>query len=272
MTVPPDQLPPRPGPLGVALGVVRVTATVGLLAIGTVAVLAASVIPPRRRKTRPALRVAGALCRACLWVAGVRRKTDGLERLQAHRGFVFFNHVSYLDPLVLVAAAPMRFLSAEGVRRLPLIGAMAEALGTVFVNRGRGESRRAAREALMRAVAESSVPVGIAPEGRIGPGGAVLPFRRGAFEVARDARADVLLVALQFTPHSYALWQDDEWILRAYWRLCARTEPVTASLAVVTSPSPIERPAEAATLAEHQLAQWLGARGPDQAETPVLAD
>ena len=261
MTVPPDHLPPRPGLLGAVLGAARVAVTLALLAGGAVAVLAASAMPPRRGAPRPALRVAGALSRACLWVAGVRREGAGLDRLRGHRGFVFFNHVSYLDPLVLAAAAPMRFLAAAGVRRLPLIGPMAAALGTVFVHRGRGESRRDARGALLRAVTESPEPVAVAPEGRIGPGGGVLPFRHGAFEVAQEARAEVLLVALRFSPHRYALWQDGEWLVAAYWRLCARTEPVTATLAVLDALGPVERPAEAAGRAEREVGRWLGRAG-----------
>ena len=233
MVVPPESLPPRPGPLAVAVGAARVGATLVLAAVGTVVLGAAALVPWPRGRVRPAEWAAVGVARACLAIAGVRRETAGLGALRAHDGFVFFNHLSYLDPVVLVAAAPVRFLSTAGVRRLPFVGPMARALGTIFVDRGRGASRSAARDALRAAVHASPVPVALAPEGRIGPGPDVLPFRHGAFEVAADADAPVLLVALRYRPHPFVVWQDGEWVLRAYWRLCARTGPLTASLDVV---------------------------------------
>ena len=144
----------------------------------------------------------------------------------------------------------MRFLSTAGVRHLPFIGWMATALGTLYVNRGRGASREEARHALRREVHQSSVPVGLAPEGQIGPGPDVLPLRHGAFEVAADADAPILLVSLQFEPYGYAAWLDGEWLLRAYWRLCARTRPVTATLRVLEEIDP-DASSRAAELAQH---------------------
>ena len=251
MTVPPESLPPRPGPLAVAVGVVRVASAAVVLAAGTAAVLAASLWPGRAGRVGPAERVAQGLARALLAVAGVRRRSLGDGALARHRGFVFFNHVSYLDPLVLVAAAPMRFLAAAGVRRLPLVGWAATALGTVYVDRGRSASRTAARRSLGRAVRQSPVPVALAPEGRIGPGPGVLPLRRGAFEVAADARAPIRLVGLRFEPPAYAVWQDGEGLARAFWRLCARTAPMTAVLTVLDEIPPHSSTADVADRAVH---------------------
>ena len=238
MVVPPESLPPRPGPAAILLGVVRVAASLALLVGGTVAVLVAAMLPARPDAARPVDHLVRALCRALLAVAGVQRATAGLDRLAHHRGFVFFNHSSYLDPLVLVAATPMRFLATAGVRRLPFVGPMATALGTIYVHRGQGPSRAAARRDLREAVRRSPVPIALAPEGRIGPGPQVQPLRHGAFEVAADADAPIVLVALRFEPAPYAAWQDREWLLRAFWRLCARTTPVTASLTILGKVKP----------------------------------
>ena len=233
MTVPPESLPPRPGPAAVLVGVVRMAAATLLLVVGTVAVLAAWAWPGPSGRPRLTDRLAQHLARALLAVAGVERRSSGVDAVAGHRGFVFFNHVSYLDPLVLAAAMPVRFLATAGVRRLPFVGWTATALGTLYVHRGREESRAAARDALARAVRQSPVPIALAPEGRIGPGPGVLPLRHGAFEVAADARAPVLLVALRFEPPAYTVWQGGEWLPRAFWRLCARTTPLTASLSVL---------------------------------------
>ena len=233
MTFPPDALPPRPSLAGCVLGVLRLTAGLALIAGGTAVVLACALVPSRPGRVSPAERVAQSLSAALLAVAGVRVAAEGRGRLAAHRGFVFFNHLSYLDPLVLATVAPMRFLATAGVRKLPFVGWIATALGTLYVRRGEGASRTRAREALRHEVRSSPVPIALAPEGRIGPGPHVQPLRHGAFEVAADADAPILLAGLRFEPPGYAAWLDGEWLLRAWWRLCARTEPVTARLRVL---------------------------------------
>lgn len=50
------------------------------------------------------------------------------------------NHVSWLDILVLMAVSPSRFLSKAEVAGWPLIGWLAQRVGTVFIRRGSGET------------------------------------------------------------------------------------------------------------------------------------
>ena len=223
---------PRPGPVAALVGAVRVLAVLVLLAAGTLLMVAAALVPVRPRGVRLAMWAAVGVCRAFLAVTGTRVAVENRAALRAHRGFVFFNHLSFLDPVVLMAAAPTRFLAAEGVRRIPFVGWIAQAAGTLFVNRGRDESREAARHALRAAVADGVTPVALAPEGGIGPGPGVLPLRHGAFEVATDADADILLVALSFEPPGYAVW-NRELLVLPLWRLCARTGAFTVHVAAL---------------------------------------
>jgi hypothetical protein len=85
--------------------------------------------------------------------------------------------------------------------------------------------------------------VTLAPEGQIGPGGGVLPFRRGAFEVAVEAGMPILPLVLAYEPFDAAVWQQRELLLVALWRLGARRGGVDASI----TPLPIIRPSPAAT-------------------------
>ena len=229
---------PHPGPLAAALGGVRVAAVVALLIVATPVLLLSALVPVRVGGVRLILRAGQAVCRAFLWVCGVRRVTDGAAELRAHCGMVFFNHPSFLDPLVLMAAVPVRFLGAAGVRRIPFVGPMAHAAGTLFVDRGDAESRAAARASMRAALADGAAPVALAPEGGIWHGPGVGPLRRGAFEVAADAQADVLLVALSYTDREHLRWDAGEWLLAPLWRLCARATPFVASLSVVGSVTP----------------------------------
>ncbi len=239
-----DRLP-RPGVLTRVVGAVRVVGVLLLVVVGTLVLLVAAVLPVTIRGVRLAVHVADGLARALLWIVGVRLETRNGEALEAHRGFVFFNHHSWLDAVALMAVQPVRFLATQGVRRIPFIGWIASAIGTLYVNRGRDASREAARGALREAVAGSPLPVALAPEGEIGPGPGVLPLRHGAFEVAQDADADILLVALTFDPPGYAVW-DHEWLLAPLWRVCARTIPFTITLDVLP-PALETRPAGGTT-------------------------
>ncbi len=50
------------------------------------------------------------------------------------------NHVSWIDIAVLGARAPLRFLSKAEVRRWPVIGWLANAAGTLYLQRGEGRA------------------------------------------------------------------------------------------------------------------------------------
>ncbi len=238
-----EYTPPRPAhrlTVGAVLaGLARFAVMVPALLVGTAAVLLASLLPGRIRGARPALWAAIGLTRLFLLVFGVRLQCTGPEAIRRHAGLLFINHLSYLDPLAVLAVGPARFLSAAGVRTIPLIGWMATGVGTVFVNRGDEGSRAASREALVGKLRHRAYPpIVVAPEGQIGPGGRVLPFRHGAFEVAAAAAVPVLPVVVTFDPLEAAAWHPGESIPRAAWRLAARTRRVTATL----TPLPLLHP------------------------------
>ncbi|GAB5535797.1 MAG: hypothetical protein Rubg2KO_20460 [Rubricoccaceae bacterium] len=241
---------PAAGFLGGLLGVTRLALAGIVVVVATVVILASSLVPLKIRDTRLSLWATAGTARALLAIFGVRLIVDDPKRLRAHRGFVFFNHFSWIDPVVLMAATPVRYLAAAGVKKLPFIGWVGRAVGTVFVNRGNDASREAARDGLRDAIASSLTPVALAPEGGIKPGPPVRPFRYGAFEVAAEARQPVLLVALAYTPWARAAWQDGETLIDAAWRVSARRGPFIARVTplerVMPSASGIEADARAA--------------------------
>ncbi|MFN3596278.1 MAG: lysophospholipid acyltransferase family protein, partial [Rubricoccaceae bacterium] len=153
----PDDAPlPRPSLSETALGALRVATVLALVAAGAAYVLAVGAGGRHER----ALRAAQRLCRLFCRVTGVALRTPHADRLARHPGFVFFNHGSFLDVVVLLAAAPMRFLATAGVRRLPFVGRMADAAGTLYVARGNAASREAARRALRATLRRAPLPPG----------------------------------------------------------------------------------------------------------------
>jgi 1-acyl-sn-glycerol-3-phosphate acyltransferase len=111
-------------------------------------------------------------------------KPVGLQLLVA-------NHSSPLDIAAVLATHPSaRFVAGADLFKIPLLGAAMRALGTVPVDRRSGSGRLT--------VADPQEPgvLAVFPEGAIAPLGQRLPFHRGAFALAIEARADVVPVAI----------------------------------------------------------------------------
>ncbi|NJN53866.1 MAG: hypothetical protein HC804_03375 [Anaerolineae bacterium] len=157
-----------------------------LLVTAAILVVLAALVPFRVRGYRLSFLVLCRFVRALLNVLHVEVVCPEAERLATFEGFVFPNHVSYLDILVLLSVTPVSFLAKDEVRRMPLIGWIAKAIGCVFVERTDKASREAARHTLSRI--SYHPPIVLYPEGQRGQGTELLPFRYGAFEIVTDVR------------------------------------------------------------------------------------
>lgn len=136
------------------------------------------------------------------------------------------NHISWLDIVVMHAARHCRFVSKADVRHWPLIGTLATAAGTLFIER---ESRRDAMRVVhhMAERLRAGDVLAIFPEGTTSNGVDLLPFHANLFQAAISANAPVLPVALRFADavtgaHSLApCYIDNDTLLGSIWRtLC----------------------------------------------------
>lgn len=240
------------------IGLVRLVVVVALILLGTPLVLVARVLPWRVRGARLAGWVATGMARAAAAVFGVRIRCAQPERLRLHRGFVFPNHLSYADIVVLLALFPLRFLSNHVVERTPFVGAVAQAIGTVFVDRGDRTSRAEARSQLADALAERDhPPLVLFPEGRIGEGRVLHPLRRGAFEVAAAGSVPYLLCAIRYSATDTIRWRRGEPFAAALWRLARHRGPLVADLEFLGAVHP--SPADDADALVRQAGELLGA-------------
>ncbi|PKM21849.1 MAG: 1-acyl-sn-glycerol-3-phosphate acyltransferase [Gammaproteobacteria bacterium HGW-Gammaproteobacteria-14] len=82
--------------------------------------------------------------RVLMPILGVDLDVQG--RPTADTAFVVSNHVSWLDIPLLGGECSVHFLSKAEVRDWPLIGLLAQAIGTLFIRRGAGESQRKGQE------------------------------------------------------------------------------------------------------------------------------
>lgn len=133
--------------------------------------------------------------------AGARLEVEGLERVDWSRPYVLVaNHQSVIDICALFRAVPvpLHFLLKQEMARVPFVGWYAKAMGMVFIPR---DDRRAATASLHRAatLVRGGAILCIFPEGTRSHDGDVAPFKPGAFQVAIEAGAQVLPVALEGT-------------------------------------------------------------------------
>lgn len=133
------------------------------------------------------------------------------------------NHISWLDILVMHAARHCRFVSKSDVKGWPVVGTLATAGGTLYIER---ESRRDAMRVvhqMSEALTEGDI-LAVFPEGTTSDGVALLPFHGNLLQAAIKAQAPVQPVALQFVDEisgqvsqgpSYI---GDESLLGSLWR------------------------------------------------------
>lgn len=195
------------------------------LLVGGILVVITSYIPVQIKGKRLSLWALKGLVDSLLLSLNVKVDAPEAEKLRRHHGFIFPNHVSYVDILVLLSIVPVRYLAKDEVRSWPIVGIVAKAIGCVFVKRESKTSRSQAREALAN-VEHYYPPVALFPEGKRGPGAHLLPFRYGAFEIAIEGGVSVLPCAITYEPLEIAIWHRGENVLKALWRVASYARPV----------------------------------------------
>ncbi|MBY0453790.1 MAG: 1-acyl-sn-glycerol-3-phosphate acyltransferase [Burkholderiaceae bacterium] len=144
------------------------------------------------------------------------------------------NHLSWLDIPVLHAARHCRFVSKADVKGWPLIGLLATAAGTLYIERStRRDALRVVHQ--MADALRAGEVLAVFPEGTTGDGRTLLPFHANLLQAALSAQAPVQPVGLRFVDQAtgaacYApSYTGDETLLGSVWRtLCA--PPIVALL------------------------------------------
>lgn len=107
------------------------------------------------------------------------------------------NHISWLDIPVMHAARHCRFVSKSDVQGWPLIGTLATAAGTLYIERSsRRDALRMVRS--MQEALERGEVLAVFPEGTTGDGREMLPFHANLVQAAVAANAPVQPVGLRF--------------------------------------------------------------------------
>ena len=142
------------------------------------------------------------IVRLALRLARIRVVTKGVDRVPAHTSCIFMsNHVSNLDPPALLPRIPGRTSAfvKRSLMKIPVLGYGLKLGDFVPVDRdGRVESARES-VAAARSVLEKGIHITTFVEGTRSGDGRMLPFKKGPFYLAMEARAPVVPVSIHGT-------------------------------------------------------------------------
>jgi 1-acyl-sn-glycerol-3-phosphate acyltransferase len=138
-------------------------------------------------------------------LAGVKIEVCGREHLQPDQNYIFMsNHVSNLDPPVLIPAIPGRcsVLVKKELFRIPILGTGMKVADLVPVDRS---DREAAIESVKAAVQvlHQGLHILVFPEGTRSADGHLLPFKKGPFHLATESGVSIVPVTLLGTFESW---------------------------------------------------------------------
>lgn len=211
------------------LGVVRL-GRMGLhIAVGIVTIWVRFGKLGHAERNRAVERWAGKLLR----LAGVELRVVGPVP-QAGPLLIVANHLSWLDIPVIHACKHCRFVSKSDVKAWPVIGNLANAAGTLFIERN---SRRDAMRTVtrMEEAIRSGDMVAVFPEGTTGDGKALLPFHANLLQAAIAAESAVQPLGLCFYDKqsgqmsSAPSYIGDESLMGSIWRTVT-AQPLVAQL------------------------------------------
>lgn len=134
---------------------------------------------------------------------GVEVRVSG----DAHAGAVLMvaNHVSWLDIPALHASAPqVRFVSKSAIAHWPLLGRLARAGGTLFIERERKRDALRVVHEVAEALTQADA-VAVFPEGTTGAGHDVLPFHANLLQAAITTATVVQPIALRYSEPGHAV-------------------------------------------------------------------
>lgn len=134
---------------------------------------------------------------------GVEVRVSG--HIQAGAVLMVANHVSWLDIPALHASAPRaRFVSKSNIAHWPLLGRLARAGGTLFIERERKRDALRVVHEVADALRQADA-VAVFPEGTTGAGHGVLPFHANLLQAAITTATAIQPIVLRYSEPGQAV-------------------------------------------------------------------
>lgn len=157
---------------------------------------------------------------------GVTLQVEGLAQLAGLRGGTLLaaNHVSWLDIMAIHAACPQaRFVSKSAVKAWPVLSQLADAGGTLYLERERKRDALRVVHVMAEALARGET-IAVFPEGTTSDGRALLPFHANLLQAAVATASPIQPIALRFSEPGHLVSPSAEFIgqtslVQSMWRL-----------------------------------------------------
>ena len=169
------------------LGRIRLLATAALAGLALPALLPFHLLNVRFNR-RSSMAVARLWQRFVCFLMGIRVTVTGAPA-GARPLLLLANHASWLDIPVLASVAPVSFIAKSDVAAWPVIGFLARAQRTIFVDRKRRHTTGTTADEVAGRLSKGDIIVLFA-EGTSGDGNKVLPFRSALVGAAQRALAE----------------------------------------------------------------------------------
>lgn len=126
------------------------------------------------------------------------------------------NHPSAFEDVGVPALFPVTSLAKIEVRDWWFVGRIADACGTLFVQRESADSRKAALQAIIDAV-QSGRNIALYPEGGCKGRRLYTHFRYGAFEASLATGVPILPLFIHYEAQDDFEWRDPQTLLHKLW-------------------------------------------------------
>lgn len=136
---------------------------------------------------------------AALTTAGVRVRVVGEDNAWAQRPAVFtFNHQSQLDPFVIGAVLRKDFsgVAKKSLQTDPIFGPIGYLTEVAFIDRADSAKARSGLESAVEML-QRGKSIAIAPEGTRSPTSRLLPFKKGPFHLAMQAKVPMVPIVMR---------------------------------------------------------------------------
>lgn len=107
------------------------------------------------------------------------------------------NHISWLDPALIMALYPAHFVAKSEIRSWPVLGWLSEKAGTLFIERGKRHDTSRIIRSLSEAL-NNGERIGLFPEGTTSDGTTLQPFHSSLLQAALLAQAVIYPVAIRY--------------------------------------------------------------------------
>ena len=179
----------------------RVVALAWVTLASDLAVVGGGLLLGPRRRHAWNHRVFSAWSRVVGRVLGMRIEVTGTPPRTPY--LLVSNHVSYVDIVLLGAAAGGSFVAKQEIDSWPVVGHLCRGVGTVFIDRGAKRDLVRVARAVERAMAAGKGVI-VFPEGTTGDGRALLAFKPSLLEVAAAGERPVHWAVVRYAtvpPH-----------------------------------------------------------------------